>query len=104
MKIKKGDNVIVTSGKDKGKKGTIFRTLPKTNQVIIEGVNVVTKHQKNRRMRSQGQIIERSMPIDVSNVSLVEGDKPVRVGYMIETDDKNKRKKVRVARPSGKKI
>jgi large subunit ribosomal protein L24 len=103
MKIKKGDTVKVIAGKDKGKTGTILTTLQDTNQVIIEGVNVATKHQKNRRSRSQGQIIEKSMPIDASNVALLLGDKPVRVGYIFEGEG-DKRKKVRVARPSGKKI
>ncbi|MCU0678366.1 MAG: 50S ribosomal protein L24 [Candidatus Pacebacteria bacterium] len=103
MKIKKGDTVIVTAGKDKGKTGTILLTIKETNQVVIEGVNVATKHQKSKRTRSQGQIIEKSMPIDASNVALMEGNKPVRVGYIFEGEG-DKRVKVRVARPSGKKI
>ena len=103
MKIKKGDNVIVTTGKDKGKTGVVFKTLPKTDQVIIEGVHVVTRHQKNKRTRAQGQIIEKSMPVHISNVAYLEGKKPVRLGYMVETDG-DKSKKVRIARPSGKKI
>lgn len=93
----------VIAGKDKGKTGTILLTLKETDQVVIEGVNEVKKHQKNKRSRSQGQIIEKSMPIHVSNVSLMEGDKAVRVGYAFEGEG-DKRKKVRVARPSGKKI
>lgn len=91
------------AGKDKGKTGTILMTLADMNQVVIEGVNVATKHQKSKRVRSQGQIIEKSMPIDASNVALMEGDKTVRVGYIFEGEG-DKRKKVRVARPSGKKI
>ena len=93
----------VIAGKDKGKTGTVLTTLRATEQVVIEGINVVKRHQKNRRMRSQGQIIEKSMPIHVSNVSLLEGDKAVRAGYTIEGEG-DKRKKVRVARPSNKKI
>ena len=93
----------MTAGKDKGKTGTILLTIKETNQVVIEGVNVATKHQKNTRARSQGQIIEKSMPIDASNVALMEGGKAVRVGYAFEGEG-DKRKKVRVARPSGKKI
>lgn len=103
MKIKQGDTVIVRAGKDKGKTGTVLTTLKATNQVVIEGVNVATKHQKNKRTRSQGQIIEKSMPIDASNVSLLVGDKPVRIGYAFEGEGE-KRTKVRVARPTGKKI
>lgn len=103
MKLKKGDTVKVIAGKDKGKTGTIFMTMKDMNQVVIEGVNVATKHQKNKRTRSQGQIIEKSMPIDASNVALMEGDKTVRIGYIFEGEG-DKKKKVRVARPSGKKI
>jgi large subunit ribosomal protein L24 len=103
MKIRKGDTVQIIAGKDKGKTGTVLTALPKTEQVIVEGMNVVKKHQKNRRSRSQGQIIEKSVPIHASNVALLEGDKPVRVGYNFEGEGEN-RKKVRVARPSGKKL
>lgn len=103
MKIKQGDTVKVIAGKDKGKTGTVLTTLKDTDQVIIEDVNVVKRHQKNRRTRSQGQIVEKSMPIHVSNVALMEGDKTVRAGYAFEGEGE-KRKKVRVARSSGKKI
>lgn len=103
MKIRKGDTVQIIAGKDKGKTGTVLTALPRTEQVIIEGMNVAKKHQKNRRSRSQGQIIDLSLPIHVSNVALLEGNKPVRVGYSIEGEGEN-RKKVRVARPSGKKL
>jgi len=95
--------VQIIAGKDKGKTGSVLTAMPRTEQVVIEGMNVVKKHQKNRRSRSQGQIIEKSLPIHVSNVALLEGDKPVRVGYSIEGEGE-KRKKVRVARPSGKKL
>jgi len=103
MKIKQGDTVKVIAGKDKGKTGTILTVLKGTEQVVIEGVNVAKRHQKNKRSRSQAQIIEKSMPIPASNVALIEGNKPVRVGYTFEGEGE-KRKKVRVARPSGKKI
>jgi large subunit ribosomal protein L24 len=103
MKIKQGDTVKVIAGKDKGKTGTILSTLKETDQVVIEGVNVAKRHQKNKRSRSQGQIIEKSMPIHVSNVSLMEGDKTVRVGYKMEGEGKDM-KKVRISRASGKKI
>lgn len=94
---------MVTTGKDKGKTGTVLRTFKADHTVLIEGISVVKRHQKNRRVRSQGQIVEKSMPIDVSNVSLLEGKKPVRAGYQFEGEGE-KRKKVRVARPSGKKL
>lgn len=99
MKIRKGDTVKVIAGKDKGKTGTVLHAHPSTDQVTIEGINVVKRHQKNRRARSQGQIIEKAKPVHVSNVALMEGDKAVRAGYEIKDG-----KKERVARPSGKKI
>ncbi len=94
---------MVIAGKDKGKTGTVTEAYPKTEQVLVEGVNLVTKHQKNRRTRSQGQIIEKSKPIHVSNVALLDGKQPVRVGYEL-TGEGEKRTKVRVARPTGKKL
>lgn len=103
MKIRKGDTVKVISGKDKGKTGDVSIVLRDTEQVVIEGMNQVKRHQKNKRARSQGQIVDKSMPIHVSNVALLEGKKTVRVGYVFEGEGE-KRKKVRVARPSGKKI
>lgn len=99
MKIKKGDTVKVIAGKDKGKTGKVEKTFVADNKVIVEGVNVATKHQKNRRMRSQGQVIEMAMPVHVSNVALLEDKKPVRVGYKVEDG-----KKVRISRKSGNKI
>ncbi len=94
---------MVITGKDKGKTGKVLKTFAQADKVLVEGINVVTKHQKNRRIRSQGQIIEKSLPIHVSNVAMLEGKKPVRVGYQIEKSG-DKTKKVRVARPSGKKL
>lgn len=99
MKIKKGDNVIVLTGKDKGKSGKVEKTFPKTSMVLVEGVNIMTKHQKNRRVRSQGQVLKMSVPVHVSNVALADGKKPVRVGYKVEEG-----KKVRVNRKTGKAI
>lgn len=103
MKIKQGDSVIVIAGKDKGKEGKVVQTLAATDQVVIDGINVVTKHQKSRRRGSQGQVIEKSMPIHVSNVALAVGGKPVRIGYKVEGEG-DKTKKVRIARPSGKTV
>jgi large subunit ribosomal protein L24 len=71
MKVKKGDNVIILAGKDKGKKGKIFRALPKENKVVVDGLNIVKKHQKPRRTNEKGSTIEVAMPIHVSNVKKV---------------------------------
>lgn len=103
MKIKKGDKVIVLSGKEKGKTGKVERVLADSHQVIVEGINMVTRHSKSRRVRSHGQIIEKQMPINASKVGVVVDGKPVRIGYIFEGEGDAK-KKVRVARPSGKKI
>ena len=105
MKIKKGDTVIVTTGKDKGKEGTVVRSFPKQLKVLIEGVNVVNRHQKSKRRGSQGQIIQKAMPVCVSNVAFKDAKtgKPARVGYAIEGEGKTA-KKVRVTRTSGAKI
>ena len=101
MKIKKGDIVIVIAGKDRGKSGAVLRALPKKAQVLVEGVNMVKKHQKSRRRGQRGQIVIRPTPVDVSNV-LVKDPKtgrPTRVGYRTEAG-----KKVRVAKQSGGKV
>ena len=71
MKIKKGDNIIVITGRDKGKKGKIIRSFPKLGRVLVEGVNKVKKHQKPKR-GEKGQTIEISLPIQASNVKLVK--------------------------------
>ena len=91
------------SGKEKGKTGKVERVLAGSNQVIVEGINTVTRQAKNKRVRSHGQIIEKQMPINASKVGVVVDGKPVRVGFIFEGEG-DKKKKVRVARPSGKKI
>lgn len=104
MKIKKGDTVKIITGKDRGKTGTVLRTFPKKEEVLVEGIHVVKKHQRGSRRGQSGQIIERSTPIHVSNVALTDKEeKTVRVGYSFEGEGKGK-KKVRVARPSGDEI
>lgn len=81
MKIKKGDKVIVIAGKDRGKTGTIVRALPKESAVVIEGINVVKKHQRRARQGGKGQVIDRSMPLHVSNVQILDPKtgKPTRI-------------------------
>ena len=84
MKIKKGDRVQVLAGKDRGKQGTVMRAYPSSGKVIVEGVNVAKKHQKPTRMTMQGGIIDKDMPLDVSNVALIcPKDGATRVGYKI---------------------
>lgn len=79
MKIKKGDTVVVISGKDKGKEGTVSRVMPTTNQIIVDGINVVKKHQKPSGTNQQGGIIDRDMPLNASSVMLLHKGKPALV-------------------------
>lgn len=72
MKIKTNDKVIVITGKDKGKEGVVVRALPREDKVIVEGVNIVKKHVKSRQSGKKGDIINKTMPIHVSNVKLVK--------------------------------
>lgn len=98
MKIKKDDKVIVISGKDKGKTGTIAQVLVAQNKVVIAGVNVAKVHMRPRRGGEKGQVIEKNMPIHVSNVLLVDPKtgKGTRISKKIVDG-----KKVRVAQKSG---
>jgi large subunit ribosomal protein L24 len=100
MKLKKGDTVVVISGKDKGAQGEIIHVLPKSNQVIVTGVNIAKKHQKATRNTRQGGIIDKDMPMDASNVMLVHKGKPTRVGFDVRADGT----KVRVAKSTGEVI
>jgi large subunit ribosomal protein L24 len=98
MRIKKDDKVIVMSGKDKGKTGKILRALPRENKVVVEGVNIKKKHQKPTRGGQKGQIIDKTFPVDVSNVMIIDPktNKPTRIGKKLVGD-----KWVRVAKKSG---
>jgi large subunit ribosomal protein L24 len=100
MKLRKGDPVVVLSGKDKGKEGTVLRVLPREGKVIVEGVNIAKKHQRPVRATMQAGIIDKDMPMDASNVAYVHKGKPTRLGYQFD-DDGNK---VRVARRTGEVI
>lgn len=101
LKIKKGDSVIVTTGKDKGKKGEVLKVMPEKSRVIVQGVNVVKKHQKPTQFAAGG-IQEKELSIHVSNVSLADPkeDKPTRIGFKTLENGK----KVRVAKKSGETI
>jgi large subunit ribosomal protein L24 len=99
MKIKKGDRVRVLAGKDKGKDGDVMFALPEEGKVIVEGVNVAKRHQKATRATMQGGIIDKDMPIDVSNVALLcdACNKPTRAGYRFDADGN----KIRICRKCG---
>lgn len=99
LKIKKGDMVRVIAGKDKNKEGRVLSVDVKKNRIIVEGVNMVTKHQKPSAANQQGGIVNREAPIDISNVMYLHNGKPTRVGFKVEGD-----KKVRVAKATGETI
>src|SRR5437870_8494130 len=83
MNIKKGDTVLIITGKDRGKQGMVSRAMPQANKVIVEGLNIVKKHTRPRGQTRQGGVIDKAMPIHVSNTMLIcsECGKPTRVGY-----------------------
>jgi large subunit ribosomal protein L24 len=98
-KLKKGDTVIVLTGKDKGKKGEIASVSPKANKAVVDGVNVAIRHTKQSQA-SQGGRLAKSMPIDLSNLAIVDKNgKPTRVGFRMDGD-----KKVRFAKTTGEAI
>ncbi|MBX9906848.1 50S ribosomal protein L24 [Patescibacteria group bacterium] len=101
MKIKKGDTVIVIAGKDRGKSGTVLTAFPKKDMILIDGMHMVKKHQKARRQGQKGQVIDRALPMHVSNVALKDSKTgtATRVGYQMQDG-----KKVRIAKKSGTKI
>ena len=98
FKIRRNDQVLVLSGRDKGKRGRVIEVLTTSGKVMVEGVNMMKKHVRPNRQRGiAGGIIEREAPIDISNVMLLEGGKPTRVGYQKLTDGR----KVRISKRTG---
>ncbi len=99
MRLRKGDRVQVLTGKDRGHVGEIMRVLPKQDRVIVEGANVAKRHQRATRATMQGGIIDKDMPIHVSNVAIVctSCGKHTRIGHRFDGDTK-----VRVCRKCGK--
>ena len=90
MRLKKGDLVLVLSGKDIGKQGAITRVIPDRNMVIVDGINVAKKHQRATRVTMQGGIIDKDMPVHASNVAIVcSACGPTRIGYRVD-DEGNK--------------
>lgn len=101
MRIRKGDTVRVLSGKDRGAEGTVVAAFPDRNKVIVEGVNTARRSTKPRSQEEPGGIIDKDMPIHVSNVAVVSPSdgKPTRVGYKVEDG-----KKVRICKRTGAEI
>ena len=100
-RIRKGDNVIVVTGRDKGKRGSVLKAMPSEGRLIVQGVNVVKRHTRQTQTQTGG-IVEKEAPIHVSNVALLDpaSDKPTRVGFRRLEDGR----KVRYAKASGELI
>ena len=98
LKVKKGDNVVVISGRDKGKQGEVLRVFPSESRLVVQGVHVARRHTR-QRMGDPGGIVEKELTIHVSNVAHIDptSGKPTRVGFKILDDGR----KVRIARRSG---
>ena len=101
MKLKKDDNVLVISGKDRGRKGKILEVLPKKGKIVVEGVNIHKKHRKPKSQGQKGEIIEVAVPFDASNVKIVcpKCAKPARVGRKVTPE-----KKYRVCKKCGEEM
>ncbi len=99
-KIKKGDSVVVLTGKDKGRRGTVLKVLPTEDRLVVQGVNMVQRHTRPSQGNPNGGIVNKEATIHVSNVAHVDSNgKPTRVGFKVEGD-----KKVRVAKSTGEVI
>lgn len=92
MKIKKGDNVLISKGKDKGRKGKVLRVLPEVGRVVIEGINLKKKHVRPKKSGEKGQIVEIPASIHAANVKLIcpRCSKPSRVGYLVKEKGKDR--------------
>ena len=99
-KIKKGDRVVVLTGKDKGRQGNVLKVLPKDERVVVEGLNMVQRHTRPTQMDPQGGIKNKEASLHLSNVAVVDSKgKATRVGFKVEGD-----KKVRIAKTTGEVI
>ena len=107
VKIKRGDKVRIIAGKDKGKEGKVLHVNQKTNRLIVEGANMITKHVKPGKSNQTGGIVNKEAPLSVSNVMYLHNGTPVRIGYDVDSiviDGKKQIIKKRIARPSGEVI
>jgi large subunit ribosomal protein L24 len=97
-KIKKGDKVVVVSGRDKGRSGEVVRVMPREDRALVRGINVVKRHQK-QTMKEEGGIVRKELPIHISNIAIADpkDGKPTRVGFKVLDDGR----KVRFAKRSG---
>ncbi|MCD6233384.1 50S ribosomal protein L24 [bacterium] len=106
MKLRKGDQVLVINGKDRGKKGKILRAFPKDNKILVDGVAIHKKHVRPKKEGEKGQIVEVISPISASKVKLIcpHCKKPTRVGYKVILQGDNRKLKVRICKRCGEEI
>lgn len=106
MKIKKGDTVKITAGKDKGKSGKVIQVFPQLNRLVVEGANIAHKHIRSRRSGDSGQKVEYSAPLSAANVRLIcpKCNAMTRVGHQAHVDPDGKAKKVRACKKCGEAI
>jgi large subunit ribosomal protein L24 len=92
MKVKKGDNVLITAGKDKGRTGKIMKAFPKELKILVEGINLKKKHVRPKREGEKGQVVEIPAVMDISNIKIIcpKCGKATRIGYAIEKDSKKR--------------
>ena len=103
-KIRRGDRVVITAGKDKGREGKILAVDHKKDRVIVEGANLMKKHKKRNQQNPQGGIITTEAPLHISNVAYLHKGKPTKIGFLVETtekDGKTMKVKKRVAKSTG---
>lgn len=106
LKVRKGDEVLVLSGNDKGKRGKVLKVFPQEDRIIVEGVRFVKKHQRPTQQLPQGGIVEREGKLHVSNVMVIDpkSGKPTRIGHKVVEAADGKTRRVRVAKVSGETI
>ncbi|MCX6721311.1 MAG: 50S ribosomal protein L24 [Candidatus Staskawiczbacteria bacterium] len=92
MKVKKGDNILVIAGKDKGRTGKIMKSFPRELKVLVEGINLKKKHVRPKKEGEKGQIVQIPAPLDISNIKVIcpKCGKATRVGYAVDKDIKNR--------------
>ncbi len=108
MKIKKGDKVLIISGKSRGKQGKVLQVFPERERIVVEGANIGKRHTKPRQQGEKGQTVERPMPLHVSNAKLIcpKCNVPARIGYRVNIakDEKGSRVKVRICKKCGSEV
>lgn len=106
MKIKKGDQVLIICGKDKGRKGKVIRVFSQGEKIVVEGMNIAKKHIKPKKQGEKGQVVETPVPMDASNVKLIcpKCGKATRVGYKTIAKNEKKKVKSRICKKCGQEI